>query len=511
MRNPPSRDARTVACAIRISVGALVLATVACLATPGAVRAQELFSDLRIGRSCRTFLEQRVLDNGNGFVLGHLYYAEDSATNRSACGWSNTSPWQALNACQRQVEKDKLAAVCLPVVRHSVAIARSYADAMSRAEANDLEAAGDPLRCGQEPGDRWSWLERGYCDLPRHGPGKAQGVIIWNHGIAGTIVQHKAPPAHAMRMLQTRGWDVIAIKRHNLGENAQSYHRGEERTLEEVRAQRALGYKKVVVAGQSFGGRVALEVARATEDIFAIVAMAPGMETLMGNTRDQGPTDQRLAEAKAERLVVVYPAHDTLFGSVDRGRTSRPILARRGKPYLLFDESAGLRGHGGGGGATFALRYGLCLARFLSTADVPAGRFECNDSSDVITAVRELLPPRPPVLTPADSDAFAGTWYGLLGETLVAVSPVRAPGSAAPGVLYRSVSASNAAGVVYPMKVEHGVITFTLSNKSTITMRPATNGPMTVTWQTAQPGQSNFSSLTSTITKLEGDFQRLPD
>lgn len=484
---------------------------IAGLAIARPVPAQELFPDLAIGRSCRTFLEQRVLDNGNGFVLGHLYYAEDSATKRNACGWSNRSPLAAFNACRKQTEKGRLSAPCFPVVRDSIAIARSYADAMSRAPGSELGAAEDPLRCGQEPGDRWSWLERGYCDLPRHGPGKAHGVILWNHGIAGTTVQHTAPPAAAMRMLQTRGWDVIAIKRHNLGESAQSYRRGEERTLEEVRAQRALGYKKVVVAGQSFGGRVALEVARATEDIFAIVAMAPGMETTVGNTRDQAPTDQRIAEAKVERMVVVYPAHDTLFGSVDRGRTSRPILARRAKPYLLFDESAGLSGHGGGAGATFAMRYGLCLARFLSATEVPAGRFECNDASDVVTAVRELLPARPPVLAAADSESFAGTWYGLLGETLIAVSPVRAPGSAAPGVLYRSVSASGGSGAVHPMKVERGVITFNLANKSTVTMRPVATGSMAVTWQTAQPQQSNFSMLTTTITKLEGDFQRLPD
>ena len=485
---------------------------VVSIATAVPVRAQELFRDLDVGRNCRKFAEDKARDSGAGFVLGHLYYAEDSATRRSTCGWSISSAWAAFTACRRQAEKDKLGAVCLPVVRHSAVVARSYADALSHAHASELEANDDPLRCGQEPGDRSSWLERGYCDLPRHGPGRAQGVIIWNHGISGTLVQHTAPPALAMRMLQTRGWDVLAIKRHNLGENAESYRRGEARTLEEVRAQRALGYRKVVVAGQSFGGRVALEIAGATGDVFAVVAFAPGMETVIGNTRDQAPTDRRLADAKVDRLVVVYPGNDTLFGNIDRGRTSRPILARRGKPYLLFDESAGLSGHGGGGGANFALRYGLCLARFLSATHVPAGRFDCGAADDAVNAARELLPPRPSALASSDGELFDGTWYGLLGETLVSVSPVRAPGSATPGVLFRWATSTGAGGAVYPAKSEAGQVTFTLPNRSIIAVRPGPRSAMTATWQGTDAGQSNFSAITGgAATKLQGELQRAPD
>ena len=95
-----------------------------------------------------------------------------------------------------------------------------------------------------------------------YGPEHARGIVIWNHGVMGTLVQHTAPPALALRLLRASGWDVIKLNRHNLGEGADSYRRAEQRTEEEVKAPRARGYR-----------RVALEVGASTE-LFAAVAFA---------------------------------------------------------------------------------------------------------------------------------------------------------------------------------------------------------------------------------------------
>jgi hypothetical protein len=104
------------------------------------------------------------------------------------------------------------------------------------------------LRCGQEPGTRFFWTEWGFCDLEPHGPEKARGLVIWNHGISGTEVQYKAPPALAMRLLHARGWDIIKLNRNNLGETSRdlSLARPQERNEAEIRAQLARGYRKVV-------------------------------------------------------------------------------------------------------------------------------------------------------------------------------------------------------------------------------------------------------------------------
>src|SRR5882724_11775492 len=79
-------------------------------------------------------------------------------------------------------------------------------------------AAPDELACNQQPGNRFFWLERAFCDLPANGPERANGVVIWNHGISGTTQSWKAPAPPALRLLQARGWDVIMLKRHHLAE-----------------------------------------------------------------------------------------------------------------------------------------------------------------------------------------------------------------------------------------------------------------------------------------------------
>ncbi len=386
-------------------------------------------------------------------------------------------------------------------------VARSYAEARAQAGADawELTMASDPLRCGQEPGSRLYWLEHGFCDMKAHGPEKARGIVIWNHGIMGTVVQHTAPPALALRLLQANGWDVLKINRHNLGEGADSYRRGEERTEEEIKAQRARGYRRVVLAGQSFGGRVALEVA-ASAELFASVAFAPGMEATVGNSRTQAPTDERLRRAKVERLAVIFPGNDELFGNVERGRTAAPILAARGRPYLLLDESAGLKGHGGGTGGNFALRYGRCLEDFLTAEAVTAGRFECAAGGGWAVA-RSLLPAVPPqVRVTAGTDAVpGGLWYGLLGESIVsfAVVDVGKPGLS---VLYTWVtSGSSRGGGVYEATVNAGALNVALPNKSVLTITRRDARTLAATW-TPAPAPSNFGITARRVEPLHGEL-----
>src|SRR4029079_2222031 len=112
-------------------------------------------------------------------------------------------------------------------------------------------AAGDDLACNQQPGNRYFWLERAFCDLPAHGPERAAGVVIWNHGISGTTQSWMAPAPPALRLLQARGWDVIMLKRHHAAESSgNTLYRTVTRTLEEAKALKKSGYRKVALAGQ---------------------------------------------------------------------------------------------------------------------------------------------------------------------------------------------------------------------------------------------------------------------
>jgi hypothetical protein len=211
--------------------------------------------------------------------------------------------------------------------------------------AGAAHAAPGDLACNQEPGGRFYWLERAFCDLEVLGPDRAQGLIIWNHGIQGTTESWKAPAPPVLRLVQARGWDVILLKRH--------------------------------------------------------LAFAPGIRPSGGGgALDPTIVERILERARVGRLAVVFPNGDARFGNIARGERARPILAKRDLPWMMVDESAGeITGHGGAVTGRFALRYGRCLSDFLSAVALPAGRVECQPAGDDWRIARELLLPpggRPP-------------------------------------------------------------------------------------------------------------------
>lgn len=346
------------------------------------------------------------------------------------------------------------------------------------------------LACNQEPGRRFYWVERAFCDLEMSGPERAQGVVIWNHGISGTNPSWRAPAPPAFRLLQARGWDVIMLKRHHLAETMPGgpLTRSVERTLQEAAGQRKLGYRKVVLAGQSFGGYVTLEAIDTSPDIFAAIALAPGVRSSGADGRfDPTTIEQILQRARVGRLALVFPMNDTLFGTNTRGERAQPILARREFPYLLIGETGGITGHGGGVTGRFALRYGLCLAEFLAAPALPAGRFDCPAHGDDWQVVRELLMPIgskspdfavDPSTLPGALASLIGPHWAVLGDSLVLVAPVA--DSRGVRLLYRS---SGSPGGVFDVRIAGGSMHTGLPNKSTVTLSPDDGG--TITWTSA--------------------------
>ncbi|PYM25414.1 MAG: hypothetical protein DMD78_06550 [Candidatus Rokuibacteriota bacterium] len=361
-------------------------------------------------------------------------------------------------------------------------------------------AAPEELACNQQPGNRFFWLERAFCDLPTNGPERANGVIIWNHGISGTTQSWMAPAPPAFRLLQARGWDVIMLKRHHAAEGDNALYRTVQRTLDEAKAFRKAGYRKVVLAGQSFGGYVTLEAIDTSPDIDGAVALAPGVRSGSATGRlDASITDQILQRAKVGRVALLFPKHDAVFNYIERGESAQAVLSRRPLPYLLLDETSGITGHGGGHTGRFALRYGVCLADFLGAPNPPGTRFTCPPVADESLIARELLLPPPserPTFVregagfPEPVGALIGLRWALLGDSLVLVAPVDG-GAGRLRLMYRSTGFK---GGVYDATVKDGAIRATLSNNATVTLKPGGEG--TITWTASDGSRSLDAPLT---------------
>ena len=383
-------------------------------------------TDVALGPGCREEWTKYLARPSSGF----FYYVEDPASGRNRCGAASAAGFdrypsrqqEAFTACQNAADEARIAAPCRLVARGRRIVARSYAEAQP---AEDFVT--DPaLRCDQGPRNRFFWTEIAFCDVPLHGPERAAGVVVWNHGISGNDVSYAAGVPVVFRLLQARGWDVIRLNRNNLAEDRNSLDRAAARLLEEVTAQRKHGYARVLVAGQSFGGLLALEAATKSRDVYAAVAFAPGLRPRSrAESFDPRVATWRLKSLVVERVAVVFPAHDDLFDNAVRGPDAAATLSRAGLPFWLVDETGGLSGHGGATGGVFALRYGMCLVEFLTAPQLPAGRFECRPPADEWAVARELLPRTPAPWRPMADEpdlpeslrGLTGTWYGTFQET----------------------------------------------------------------------------------------------
>lgn len=362
-----------------------------------------------------------------------------------------------------------------------------------------VPAAPPASACGQFPGHRFTWVEPAFCDLPAVGAERAHGVVIWNHGISGTTESYLAPVPPALRLLQARGWDVAAVKRHNLAEidAESSVARAVARTREEVRARRAAGYRRIVLAGQSFGGHVSLEAADGNPDVFAVVAMAPGMRAKAASgALDANATERQLSRLRVDRVALVLPREDALFGNTVRGPGAEAVLRARGGGYLVVDESSAVRGHAGGTTGRFALRYGGCLADFLAAPSVAPGRFVCPPVPHEAKVIRELAlfaetpaAVRDASRLPVTMRPLTGRWYGLMGDTIIVFALVDDGGRR---VAYRWVT-SRIGGGVYDATLRDGRVTVTMP-KSSITVGAAGDAAE-ITWTSAEDGRTRTVPL----------------
>lgn len=221
-----------------------------------------------------------------------------------------------------------------------------------------------------------------------HGPAQATGAIIWSHGRAATSDGRRAdrrgaPTATIMRALGNAGWDVYRADRAPANDTntwgAAAVTLGVERL-------RALGYSKIIVAGQSAGGWIALTAMDRIDGLYGVVAFAPathGNRTVRTTQRASAlrEFDNLLAHRQSGQTRVVVALFENDEYDPDPAERAHIALKRAetpGMPLLLIDRPNGISGHTAGTELPLARRYAACLRDFMARSSVPAGVSTCS-------------------------------------------------------------------------------------------------------------------------------------
>ena len=201
------------------------------------------------------------------------------------------------------------------------------------------------------------------------GPGEARGALVWAHGRFTNRDLRNEQPQEYIRAFNNAGFDVIRFDRAPFTD----YTNAAADFLREGLAKlRQTGWRMVIVAGQSRGAWNGLQMLDTPGLTDAVIAVSPA---------DFGfAAGQQSAEQEASLYRVVHAAHSPgtrvavvqFIGDgyvqdvAERTATLNDLAPPRVAAAMLILRPEGITGHGGGDTASFALRYGHCLLRFVT-------------------------------------------------------------------------------------------------------------------------------------------------
>jgi pimeloyl-ACP methyl ester carboxylesterase len=348
------------------------------------------------------------------------------------------------------------------------------------------------------------------------GPERATGVVIWNHGRSMNVEDAESPSPPYLRALRDSGWDVLRFNRLRDGDTLTASTR---RLVEQVGPLKRKGYRRIVLAGQSFGAFLALMAADASEDVDAVVATSPAafgnFEEFYDSWRLNATRLYPLLERVKRARVMLFYFHGDDFDPGGRGERSRAILSGRQIGFSVVDQPAFLVGHWASSTGLFLRRFGNCIRDFVDAAKIDGERV-CEPAwgeapSSELRLPDELVGPRAATHAAAattGASAQAGTasvasgsksgrqsWYGFYPngrEILLAIEDVRARDLDAIYAIGPGIDENEPAE--WSRRRGHVVddeFVFEEKGKSTLRFRPRADGGLSATW-TSPDGKTSM-------------------
>jgi pimeloyl-ACP methyl ester carboxylesterase len=199
------------------------------------------------------------------------------------------------------------------------------------------------------------------------GPQRATGLIVWSHGyMAGKNSTESAPQPWIGRFTNL-GYDLYRFDREWINDWP-----GDATALADAVAKaRQLGYRRILLAGQSAGAWVslaALQRGAPVDGVVSISAAHHGEVTKMQDpTRARSEWQHMIEALKAGPKVVLVNFADDAYDVGGRMADARSAFAKSGVEAVIVDAPGGFKGHGAGGDFSFVRKFGPCIQAFIES------------------------------------------------------------------------------------------------------------------------------------------------
>jgi pimeloyl-ACP methyl ester carboxylesterase len=197
------------------------------------------------------------------------------------------------------------------------------------------------------------------------GPQASAGLIVWSHGYRSGSDSTSSAPQPWIGRLTATGYDLYRFDR----EWIRDWPGDATQLVDAVRQAKAMGYRRVLLAGQSAGGWVSLAAAMRGAPVDGVISISAAHHGEVKDMRDvsiaRTEWQQIVRGIKpGPRLVVVNFAGDT-YDVGGRMDDASAAFAQTGVQADIIANPAGFTGHGAGGDFGFARKYGACIQAFI--------------------------------------------------------------------------------------------------------------------------------------------------
>ena len=196
---------------------------------------------------------------------------------------------------------------------------------------------------------------------------RAQGAVIWSHGRSLQKECALAPTPDYIGGFRTAGWDTFRLNRPR---SADTQAPSGAALADAADALKHRGYRRIVLAGQSFGAFISLIAAARSDAVDAVIGTAPAAygsaeSNPSGFAQSATGLYDLLGAVRRARIALFFFEGD-VFDPGGRGPMADQILAAHGLTRLVVDRPAGLPTHWAAAGPAFATQYASCLVAFAA-------------------------------------------------------------------------------------------------------------------------------------------------
>jgi pimeloyl-ACP methyl ester carboxylesterase len=210
------------------------------------------------------------------------------------------------------------------------------------------------------------------------GGDQAQGAVIWSHGRSLQKECSLVPTPDYIGVFRAAGWDTFRLNRPSIVDTLST---SAAALADQAVALKHRGYRRVVLAGQSFGAFISLIAAGGSDAVDAVIGTAPAAYgSAQSNPAGYGLNATRLYDllgsVRRARVALFFFEGD-IFDPGGRAPIADKILAAHALAHLVVDRPAGLPTHWAGIGPAFATQFAACLVAFAAD-DVASGTLDCR-------------------------------------------------------------------------------------------------------------------------------------